>query len=104
MSDAATAVYHSSLADVTQSFDNTGGSDNQIAFLGAIATDGSLPTPIINGVTFDQSNAGIPEFTYLDDIRFATSEAIIPEPSTFVVWSLLVGLAVAFGCCKRRKR
>jgi hypothetical protein len=32
------------------------------------------------------------------------ASGVIPEPSTLAVWSLLVALAVTFGCRKRRRR
>lgn len=98
---AATAVYSSStLANVVQEFNGVGGGVNQVAFLGAIATDDSLTLPraILTQVLYDQSNSARPEFTYLDNFIVA----VVPEPSGVVL--LLVAMVCSAAIRHRRER
>ena len=100
IANAVTVVYRSiTVSDVVQQFDNSGGSANAVAFLGAIATDDTLSVArnILSGATYNLSNVNTPEFTYLDDLRVAA----VPEPSSLLLISIGMVTPVLIRC--RRK-
>ena len=64
-------------------------------FVGFTAVGGS-----ISGITFQIAGSTVEGFG-LDNI---SSASVIPEPSTFIIWSLLGALGLTFGSWRRKRR
>ncbi len=81
--------------------------NQNLSFLGAVANDGETisrvritsgaNTLVSNGVLGNPTS----DFVVMDDFLFAEPRAVVPEPSTFVLSSIVVGM-IATGWVRKR--
>ena len=59
-------------------------------------TDADKPISVVT-LNFPQDVVGV------DDVRFGSSQATVPEPSTLIIWSVLGGVGLAVNRWRKRK-